>query len=330
MARVSVLGANGGLGAAVAAELAGRGHAVTAVSRHGGSGSPAGVEVAAADLGRLEDTVAATAGADVVVMAAVPPYARWAAELPDLVEHALAGAAAAGARLVMCDNLYAYGAPDTPITEATPEHPVTRKGRLRAALGQRLLRAHEEGRCAVVLGRFSDAFGPTGRNSAVHALGLGPALAGRPLRALVDADQPHTFHYLPDAARGLAALIERPEADGRAWILPAAPPLTQRQLLTLIADAAGVEAKVRVLRPWMLRVAGIGDPNVAELRELVEQWDRPYTIDATAFTEAFGPLALTPLPEAVARTVEALRAAASPNGGSPDGRAALGGSGDRG
>ncbi len=307
MARVSVLGAKGGIGAAVTSELARRGHAVTAVTRHGDTAKVAGVEPVAADLAVLDDALRAAAGADVVVMAAQVPYARWAAELPGLVEHALAGAAAAGARLVMCDNLYAYGAPDGPISEATPERPSTRKGQLRAALGQRLLRAHREGRCPVVLGRFSDYYGPGGTNSAVHALGIAPALAGKPLRALVDADQPHAFHYLPDAARGFAELVERTEVDGRAWILPAAEPVTQRELLTLVAEAAGVAAKVRTLPPWMLRVGGLRDPNVAELRELVEQWDRPYTIDASAFTEAFGPLEPTPHPEAVARTVDAFR-----------------------
>ena len=307
MATVSVLGAKGGIGAAITAELAARGHAVRAVSRRGDTEPATGVERVAADLAVLDDALRATAGSEVVVMAAQVPYARWAAELPALVECALAGAAAAGARLVMCDNLYAHGAPGTPISEATPERPGTRKGTLRAALGQRLLRAHHEGRLGVTLGRFSDYYGPGGTNSAVYALGIDPALAGKPLRALIDADQPHAFHYLPDAARGFAELVERPEADGRAWILPAAEPVTQRELLALVADAAGVPAKVRTLPPWMLRVGGLRDPNVRELRELVEQWDRPYTIDASAFTEAFGPFEPTPHPDAVARTVAAFR-----------------------
>ncbi|MFO7777044.1 MAG: NAD-dependent epimerase/dehydratase family protein [Nitriliruptoraceae bacterium] len=307
MARVRVLGAKGGLGAAITAELAARGHDVTAVSRHGDTEPTAGVERVAADLAVLDDALRATAGSEVVVMAAQVPYARWAGELPALVEHALAGAVTAGARLVMCDNLYAYGAPGAPISEATPERPGTRKGTLRAALGQRLLRAHHDGRLGVTLGRFSDYYGPGGTNSALYALGVGPALAGKPLRALVDADQPHAFHYLPDAARGFAELVEHPEADGRAWILPADEPVTQRELLTLVAEAAGVPPKVRTLPPWMLRVGGLRDPNIAELRELVEQWDRPYTIDASAFVEAFGPFEPTAHADAVARTVAAFR-----------------------
>jgi uncharacterized protein YbjT (DUF2867 family) len=47
---VTVLGAGGGAGGAITAELVGRGHLVTAVTRRGDAAVPDGVRVAAADL----------------------------------------------------------------------------------------------------------------------------------------------------------------------------------------------------------------------------------------------------------------------------------------
>lgn len=312
MSKVTVLGGNGGTGQAIVAELAARGYEVSSVSRSGGGANGQRVRTMPADLLDRRQAVAACAGADVVVMAAHVPYRQWAAALVPMVEHAMAGAELAGARLVMVDNLYAYGAPDGPISEATPESATSRKGALRRRIGELLLEAHRADRLGVTIGRCSDYYGPGGTNSAVYQLGIARALRGKAVRALIDADQPRSFHYLPDAARGFAELVARPDADGRVWILPAAPPTTQRELLGLVASAAGAPGKVgRVSKP-MLALAGLANPDLRELLELSGQWDRPYTIDASAFEAAFGAVELTPHEQAVEATVAAFRREAVP------------------
>src|SRR5690554_4763522 len=252
MSTVTVLGAAGGAGNAVAAELAARGHDVTAVSRRGDATVPNGVRQHAADLSVPSDVQAACRGADVVVMAANLPYAQWAEQLPPMVDGVVEATATAGARLVMVDNLYAYGSPGEPISEATPEAAPTRKGQLRREIGRRLLKAHRDGRARVTIGRFSDCYGPGAQNTVVYVLGVRRALAGKRPRAFIDADQPHTFAYLPDVARGFATLVEREDADGRVWVLPAAPAITQRELLGLVAREAGFSGRIgTVTRPML-------------------------------------------------------------------------------
>lgn len=301
---VTVLGATGGAGRAIVRELAARGHHVRAAARSvEAAGWPDGVHPVPTDLLDPVAAGAACAGADVVVMAAQVPYAAWPTTLPRMVDAAVDAAAGAGARLVMVDNLYMYGSPGTPISEATPEAATTAKGRLRRQLGERLLAAHRDGRLPVSIGRFSDYYGPGGENSLLYQLGIARALAGTAPRAFVDPDQPHTFHYLPDAARGFATLVERPDADGRAWILPAAPAVTQRQLLTMVSEVVGRPPKLSRVSPLMLRLAGLVVAQLREAREVIEQFDRPYTIDATAFETELGPVATTPHTEAVAETV---------------------------
>jgi nucleoside-diphosphate-sugar epimerase len=302
VSRVTVLGAAGGLGRAISLELVARGHDVTAVTRATHDAVP-GTTALTADLLDAEQAVLACAAAEAVVMAAQVDYRQWATTLPRLVGHAIAGASAAGARLVMVDNLYAYGAPRGPITEATPEAASTRKGALRRALGQQLLAAHDQGRARVVLGRCSDYYGPGGTNAMVYVLGIERALRGKAPKAMIAADHPRSFIYLPDAARGFARLVERPDADGRAWILPCAPPITQRELLTMVAREAGVEARIGRITPAMLALGGLFDPQVRELRELTEQWDRPYVTDASTFVAELGPVEVTPHDQAVAETV---------------------------
>jgi nucleoside-diphosphate-sugar epimerase len=311
--KVTVLGATGGIGAAITRELAARGHHVTAASRSVTDlRLPAGVRAVPTDLTDPAAAARAVADADAVVMAAQVPYPAWSDQLLPLFEAALTAAAAAGARFVAVDNLYAYGTPEGPITDATPEAPTTRKGALRRELGRRLLAAHAAGRARVTIGRFSDYYGPGGTNSLIHQLGVARVVAGKAPQVFLDGDQPHTFAYLPDAARGFATLVERAEADGRAWILPATAPVTQRELLTDLASLAGRGAKLGRITPAMLWAAGLFDAQLRETREMAPSFTRPYVTAASDLEAAFGPLELTPHRDALDATLAAARAERQP------------------
>jgi nucleoside-diphosphate-sugar epimerase len=126
-----VLGATGGAGGALVRELAGGGHRVRAVSRKPAADLPEAVEQVAADPAQART---ACQGATVVYHCVQPPYQRWAAEFPTLTQSIADAAAAAGARLVYADNLYAYGPVDGPLTEDLPAQPTTNKGRIRGLM----------------------------------------------------------------------------------------------------------------------------------------------------------------------------------------------------
>jgi nucleoside-diphosphate-sugar epimerase len=298
-----VLGATGGAGGALVRELAGRGYRVRAVSRKPAAAWPEGVEQQAADAADPARTRTACQGATVVYHCAQPPYQRWAAEFPALTASVADAAAAAGARLVYADNLYAYGPVDGPLTEDLPALATTTKGRVRALMAERLLAAHRAGTLQVVIGRSSDYYGPGGANSAVGEILFGAAAAGKRARWLGRLDVPHSLNYLPDVARALATLGTRPEAPGEVWHLPAAEPLTGRQFVGLVATALGRPVKVTATSRLALRVAGVVDPRARESAEMLYQWERPFVLDASKFQRAFGPFRPTPHPQAVATTV---------------------------
>ncbi len=299
--QVTVLGATGGIGRAITHELAARGHDVATASRGGDQVLP-GVASHAVDVHDRAATVAVCAGADVVVMAAQPAYPDWVDQFPLLVDNALAAAEATGARLVFVDNLYMYAPAAGPLTEDSPEHATDPKGRLRRQLGQTLLAAHRTGRVRVAIGRFSDYYGPAGTNSGLYLLGIAPALRGRRPRGMWDLDQPHTFHFLPDAARGFATLVEDERADGMAWLLPAAATITQRELLELVRGATGTSGPGVLTHP-MIWAAGLFDRMTRESRSVRVQYDRPWVVDASRFVATFGPIETTPHPVAVGHTI---------------------------
>jgi nucleoside-diphosphate-sugar epimerase len=298
-----VVGASGGTGAAIVRELARRGHRVRAVNRAGNADAPAGVERLAADVATAEGAKAACAGAAVVYHCAQPPYTRWPQEFPPLTDAVAAGAADAGAKLVLADNLYAYGPHQGLLTEDLPTAATGRKGRVRALMAERLLVAHRQGRLRVAIGRSSDYYGPGGLLSVAGERVFRSALAGRTVRWLGPLDQPHTLSYLEDMAAGLVLLGERDEADGQVWHLPAAEPLTGRQFLELVVAATGGRSRIATNSALTIRLAGMFVPFLRELGETLPNFQAPYVLDWSKFQRAFGPSAPTPHGEGVARTV---------------------------
>jgi nucleoside-diphosphate-sugar epimerase len=126
-----------------------------------------------------------------------------------------------------------------------------------------------------------------------------------------NADLPHTFSYLPDVARGLAVLGERDEANGKAWVLSAAPPITARAFVALIGHACGRPVKLSVTSKLMMRAAGLAVPEAREVPDIWYQFATPFVVDGSAFDTAFAPLQITPLAQAVHDTVAWYQATAA-------------------
>jgi nucleoside-diphosphate-sugar epimerase len=141
-------------------------------------------------------------------------------------------------------------------------------------MAAQLLAAHRNGQARVVIGRASDYYGPHGTGSTAGETVFGRILAGNKPRWTGRLDQPHTFHYLPDIARGLLVLADRREADGQVWHLPAAGPLTAQQFFDIIATAAAqpVPVHASIASPALLAVAGIFSPLLREMRETTYQF----------------------------------------------------------
>jgi nucleoside-diphosphate-sugar epimerase len=215
--------------------------------------------------------------------------------------------AAAGAKVVFADNLYVYGPPDGPMTEETPRRAQGKKGRVRIEMADAVLGAHADGRLRATIGRASHYYGPRGTTSTVGESIMKPALRGQRTRWLGSLDQPHTLNYLEDRARAPVTLGERDEGDGQVWHLPAAEPLTGRQIPRAgVRGGRGPPKDRRGSRP-MIRIGGLFNPLPRELNETLYQFERPFVSDASKFQRAFGLFDPTPQSEAVKRTVEWFR-----------------------
>ncbi len=284
-----VLG-TGAVGAALATHLADQGHTVRAVNRSGKRGAlhPA-IPLSQADLNDPADAVSAVAGADVIYQVTQPAYTRWEAEFPALQRAILTAAERAGASVVLADNLYGYGPPQgKTIADTSPQQPTTRKGAVRKAMADEALSAHSDGRVRVALARPSNYVGadyPIYRD-----LVLDQIAKGRPARVLGRTDQPHSFSYVPDAARAMATIGTSGVGWGRAWITPVMAPLTQRELVERLWDALGQHGRPKItgMRGLAMRGMGLFMPILRESVEMMYEFDEPFVVSSAQFEQAFG------------------------------------------
>src|SRR5215471_16419790 len=306
-----VLGATGGVGQVLVQALAAQGAQVRAVNRSGRAQFAASIEVMAADLTNRESTRAACQGATTVYHCAGVPYPQWLTYMPVWLDNVISAVSATGATLVYIDNNYMYAPTSQPLTEESPQAPVTRKGKLRKQLAETILAAHARGQIRATIGRTPDFYGPGVRTSAVGEQFFTTVVEGRRVPWLGKLDLPHALSFVEDVAHGLLVLGTHEQALGNVWHLPAAQALTGRQYIALASEAAGMQARPLAVPGLLLRVLGLTNPVLRESVEMLYEFNQPLLFDGSKYSRAFGGLP-TSHQEAMRRTVAWYRESAAP------------------
>jgi nucleoside-diphosphate-sugar epimerase len=300
---------SGPVGLAVVDTLIAQGKKVRVVSRSGARRSlPAAVEVVRGDATHPEDTRQVCGGASHVYQCTnAPDYHRWPQQFPPLQRGILAGAAAAGAKLIVMENLYMYGPHGgAPMIEATPLRGHGSRSTTRRLLTEELFAAHRAGQVRAVSVRASDLLGPHVTESLVGERFFGPLLAGKRVQVFADPDVPHSVSFVGDVGRAMVMVGARDEALGRAWHVPNAPAVTLRAFADLVREETGIVPRMsyvpRKVTRVLLPALGLAVPPMRGLVENLYVFYEPYGVDHTAYAAAFGGDA-TPLPEAIRQTV---------------------------
>jgi nucleoside-diphosphate-sugar epimerase len=310
-----IVGATGGIGSETARALLARGWTVRALHRDPKKAaqrmaSLADVVWLEGDAMNQADVVRAAAGASLVVHAANPPgYQNWQGLQLPMLESSIAAAEASCARLVFPGTVYNYGADAFPvISEASPQHPSTRKGAIRVAMEERLAQAAREGLRVLVL-RAGDFFGAAATTNSWFARLVKP---GKPVRSVTYPGKRgvgHAWAYLPDVAETIARLVER-EADlaefesfhfGGHWFDQG------EQIAEATRRAADVpRAPIRRF-PWFALY--LLSPFIAVFREVLEMrylWSTPLKLDNRKLVAFLGEEPHTELDTALRHTLRGL------------------------
>jgi nucleoside-diphosphate-sugar epimerase len=295
-----VVGA-GPVGTATARLLADAGAQVTVATRSGSGPAHDRIHRMRIDAGDSRALAAAAQDAVALYNCVNPPYHRWTTDWPPVAASLLSAAQSTGAVLVTAGNLYPYGPVDGTITASLPDAPAGPKSRVRATMWAAAKAAHDQGQVRAVEVRASDYLG-NGAQSHLDRL-MPRILAGKDVRVLGSADQPHSWTFVPDVARTLVTVAADEQAWGRVWLAPTGPPRTQREAVRDLCLVAGVTpVRVGVVPHVLLRAIGVFNPTMRELEETRYQFTRPFVIDSSTTEDALG-LAPTPWADACTATV---------------------------
>lgn len=298
-----VLG-SGPVGTGIALALAGRGDRVEVVTRSGTGPDHPLVVRTATDATDADALTRAADGAATLFNCANPPYHRWPTDWPPIHRSIMSAAERTGAGVVMMDNLYAIGPGSAmPMREDHRLAATGPKGSIRARMATELLEASANGRLRATLARASDFYGPGVRNSSLGERVLPKVLKGEAVSVLGRVDQPHSMSFMPDVVRTMIALADDERSWGHPWQVPNARALTQQQMVEALARAAGTSVKVKVVPALALRMLGIFNPAIRELRETAYQFDGPWVTDSSHTETTFG-LTATPVEQAAMETIE--------------------------
>lgn len=186
---------------------------------------------------------------------------------------------------------YPYGPVGVPVTEGMPDLATDAKGVLRAKMWAKAKQLHDAGRIRAVEVRASDYVGAgVGPNGHISRQ-LPTASKGRAAWVVGDPDLPHTFTYVQDMGRTLAAVTVTDRADtwGQVWHAPSHAYSTQRQALTDVLAAAGKPAvALHTMPKRLLSLVGRFHPLVREINETGYMFRRPYVMDSALTQERLG------------------------------------------
>ncbi|WP_199100459.1 NAD-dependent epimerase/dehydratase family protein [Dyella sp. ASV21] len=305
-----VIGAQGGIGHETCVALRRHGWQVRALARRP-TDTPEqdGLMWLMGDAMRAADVLQAAVGTELIVHAVNPPgYKNWEGTVLPMLENTIAAARACDARIVLPGTIYNYGPDAFPdLTERSPQHPITRKGEIRAEMEHRLQAAATQGVRSLIL-RCGDFFGPHAAN---NWLAQGLIRAGSPVQRLTypgDYALGHSWAYLPDVGETLARLLDRADElapfqtfhFGGYW-------LNGHELLAALRRVTA-DSSIRAARfPWWL--AQLAAPFNETLRELCRMrylWRAPIRLDDRQLAAFLGGTLYSPLEQALRTTLESL------------------------
>lgn len=302
----TIIGAGGAIGSDLARELTKYTKDIRLVSRNPKAVNESD-KLMPADLTDLTQVDKAIEGSEIVYVVIGFPYKTsfWQKHWPAFISSVIKACKKHEAKLVFFDNIYMYD-PDylKGMTEETPYRPVSKKGKVRKEVAEKILSEIDKGELTALIARAPDFLGT--HNSVITELTLKNLKKGKRAMWPGRLDKIHNYTFTPDAARAVAILGNTTDAYNQTWHIPADPtPYTGEDWLKQSANLLGVKPKVRVMKSGMMGFLGIFIPVLKEMKEMNYQYERDYLFDSSKFNSRFN-FKPTPALEALQKVLNQL------------------------
>ncbi len=306
--RFLILGSTGSIGYAFAKEVLKHGEQVTLLVRNKGKaeklfGKRPSLRVVEGDAQDGELLEKLCSEATHIFHGINYPYHKWRGNMEHVTQNVIAAAAVNKATILFPGNIYNYGLTFS-IQETSPQQPNTRKGAIRVKLEQMLQKAASAGKCTVINVRLPDFWGPHVLNEAMAPTFRG-ALRGKPMPWLFRNDIPHQLVYTPDAALAFYELAKRSPIEAYSLYNFAGEVVpSMKEWQEQIAAAAGIKPRHKLYGKGLFKFLGLFMPVMKEISEMGYLWENTLLLDDGKLRKTLPNLYRTPMPLAIADTLQ--------------------------
>jgi nucleoside-diphosphate-sugar epimerase len=233
------------------------------------------------------------------------PYNKWNnyfLAISNLIE----GAKLNHSNVIFPGNVYGYGKfQKIPVTESHPLLAETKKGKIRNQIEILLRESFERGDIGLLIPKFSNFYGPNVTNDLFGAM-FQNALKNKPVRWILNADVPHTFTFIEDAARATMYLVDHNKFDGEVYHISSGE-ISARNFISKIFRELGYNCRIRLLTKRQIIFMSLFSSQVREVQELEYEFEEPYIISDRKFREKFPQFSYTPYDEGIKVTLNWFR-----------------------
>lgn len=307
-----ILGATGGIGSEVARQLNNAGWHVNAVKRSAHQ-TPENQNITwfQGDALNQADVEAAAEGCQIILHGVNPAgYKNWETLVLPMLDNTIAVAKKISAAIVLPGTVYNYGSDAFPLLhETSPQNPVTKKGRIRVEMEQRLRDFAEQGGQVIIV-RAGDFFGPSGANS---WFSQGLIKPNKPIKTITNPSAisvGHQWAYLPDVAKIMLKLIEtRDTLDSFStfhmngfWDQDGTQ--MAKAIRRVVQKNTGKTPKVSAFPWWLMPLIAPFNKTLREMMEMRYLWQQPIRMNNSKLIQALGEEPATPIDKAVEDTLK--------------------------
>ncbi|WP_391122670.1 SDR family NAD(P)-dependent oxidoreductase [Psychrobacillus sp. L3] len=302
--KVLVLGASGGMGYSIVKELLSRGILVTAFARNREKleklfGEEENATVFSGDLFHLEDLDKAAQDVDIIYHSANIPYIEWKEKLPILMSNILQTAEKHAAKLVIVDNIYAYGrSGGAKVSETTTKNPHTKKGNIRLQVETQV----KEFNVPALIAHFPDFYGPNAENTILNYTLLN-VVKDKKSSYVGNQRISREFIYTPDGAKAIVNLSLLNEAYGQSWNIPGPGVISGEEIVKTIRKITGYQKGVSTISKNMIRFLGLFNRQMREVVEMFYLNEEPVVLNGEKYEKLIGKVPSTSYEEGLRQTI---------------------------
>jgi nucleoside-diphosphate-sugar epimerase len=307
--KISVIGSNGGIGAAIVDELLSQGFTnITGITISGKEKWGRNIKVAKADALDLSQIIKATEGSQIIFGAFnASEYSdkSWGEEFPKFMDNFIEAGKASISKLIFLDNVYSYGSQTNlkSYNENTPIKPANIKGQIRESVANQFLDGLQKYNLHGNIIKSSDLYGPYALNTVIGGRFFKGLFEKNSAEILPLGNNPHSFTYTRDVGR-ISVITALNENQPLIVHTPNTEAIGYEDLVNTTHKYLKNTPKEAKLPMMMFQMLSLFMPPVKSILSMMYQWENKFIIDSM-YNKNFVP---TSLESGLKETVEWFKA----------------------